>query len=422
MKLDINQIYKLFLLISMSFYIGLIDFVNRLFTGGVSYGDMEGASSGNIVNQLLGLSLLGFIFVFLRFSSVFSISAALKSGKIWWLLIAFFAASIVWSYEPTVSIRRIIAFSTLIVTCYSLAVIFSAKTLITFVAELIFWVTLVGFLYHFGTGGGLSFGFGDRAAAMRGIYFDKNGAARVYAYGIILFFALKRYATWSDITKIAILSFALLTSASASGVVMAFFGVGLLFVFNLFKARTKQQTLLQFVILILALFLGAYLVSVLYELLLAALGRDPELSNRAIIWELIFPLIEDEWLKGYGFGAFWASSAVQGFVERWGFIGNAHSGYLEVLLHGGIIGLVILILIFLNHLKHVLALYLERREDDLSSLFFVLLIIQLVVNAVGYVILNHNSFDMFLFTLLYFVAVKQYLTKSVGKNVWVSER
>jgi exopolysaccharide production protein ExoQ len=77
---------------------------------------------------------------------------------------------------------------------------------------------------------------------------------------------------------------------------------------------------------------------------------DPEnLSGRIGIWESVMPFIETHPILGSGYGSFWAigysspiyETAVTEFVTQ---IGHSHSGYIEVLLTTGLVGLTLAII------------------------------------------------------------------------------
>jgi O-antigen ligase len=162
--------------------------------------------------------------------------------------------------------------------------------------------------------------------------------------------------------------------------------------------------LARLVLLLIALTIGGYLTFLLYEFLLGLLGRDANLTNRTIIWQLLEPYILDEFTFGYGFGAFWASDAVSNFLDRWGFIGNAHSGYYEAILQGGIVSILILFAIVVNAVYLLFKSYVYDKSGDLSTTLLPIILVQVVVNYVGFIILNHNSVDMFIFLLAFFIA------------------
>jgi O-antigen ligase len=137
-----------------------------------------------------------------------------------------------------------------------------------------------------------------------------------------------------------------------------------------------------------------------YALLLELIGRDPSLTDRTLIWDLLTPLIDAEFLKGYGFGAFWSSPSAEAFISRWGYIGNAHSGYMETLLNGGVIQLVALALMLIEALlKHYRALMADHAASFHASAMVIIGSFMLT-NYVAYVVPNYRSAEFLVFCIL----------------------
>jgi len=88
--------------------------------------------------------------------------------------------------------------------------------------------------------------------------------------------------------------------------------------------------------LILALGLG------MSDNLAAALGKDPTLTGRTLIWKAVLSE-HSNLLVGTGYESFWLGPRLQEVWQRYGSgLNEAHNGYLEVYLNLGIIGLFLL--------------------------------------------------------------------------------
>jgi O-antigen ligase len=78
--------------------------------------------------------------------------------------------------------------------------------------------------------------------------------------------------------------------------------------------------------------------------LAGAVGRDPTLTDRTKIWEVLLSMHTNP-LVGTGYESFWLGPRFQ-FVQQksgLGFLNEAHNGYLEVYLNLGLIGLFLLV-------------------------------------------------------------------------------
>src|SRR5690606_5588187 len=241
---------------------------------------------------------------------------------------------------------------------------------------------------------------GARAGAFRGVFGEKNAAARLNVVAFLLLLpAMRRRHRWALVFGlITLLATAL--GRSATAVVMIVAGAASYWYFltlirlRLHRSRSVLVTsTLVYVLICLLLYAN-------YHLFLDLLGRDASLTDRTQIWALLEASIQAEWLRGYGFGAFWNSPAADFFLRRWGYIGNAHSGYLETLLNGGLIQLATLVLLFAATLyRHFNAL---QQRVAVAHYVSALVIVGLFVlaNYVAYVVPNHRSGEFLVFCVL----------------------
>jgi O-antigen ligase len=93
------------------------------------------------------------------------------------------------------------------------------------------------------------------------------------------------------------------------------------------------------------LFAASVLFFGLGEDVLSSMGRDSSLTGRTGLWTIISGMNPNSML-GAGFEAFWRGPRVQHLAQTVGFTNEAHSGYLEVYLNLGWIGLALLGLVF----------------------------------------------------------------------------
>lgn len=413
MKITLDTLKRIYLFTTVFYYFGFLSFTSRLLKGGRAEDLMSYNASGNAGKQIIGiLLLLAGVYLLLKADKKLLFSV-LRKSLWWWVLIGFFLASIAWSYEPSITLRRSIAFITLVIAAFCVVMHFNAESLMYFIAKSLFTVAVMGLVYLvISPGNALTGGEeGERANMFIGIIADKNGGARLYAYGILILVGLGKYHSRNNRIMLAVFFLCLIFANSATAIVMVAAGIGLISLFKIMLTRSPDINLLRVVIITLLLAAAAVIISFLYVFLLELLGRDPTLTNRTIIWALMDQYIEAESLFGYGFGAFWASDAVLGFVERWGYIGNAHSGYYEALLHGGKVGLALVIILTLKIIKDLLQGYISNRNGELFAALLAIILMQCIVNYIGFVIINHNSADMFIYTLISFVASVSLLNK-----------
>jgi O-antigen ligase len=144
----------------------------------------------------------------------------------------------------------------------------------------------------------------------------------------------------------------------------------------------------------------------------SAFGRDDTLTGRSDIWAVLVPVFEHKPLLGSGFGSFWTSQT-RDLYE----MGEAHSGYLDVLLELGFVGIV-LITIFLVS-TCIKALKELNYDFDWASLFISYLIMALVHNISES---SFNSFTNQLTAALLFMAVSLTLSAPLAPGVPTKRR
>jgi O-antigen ligase len=241
---------------------------------------------------------------------------------------------------------------------------------------------------------------GVREGAFKGIFPDKNAGARINAIAILLLLPMIRQGNpWAIICSLfSLIAIALAQSATATALIVAG-TVSYWYFLTLIRLHINRSW---------PAFLGTTIVYLLicfflygnYTLLLELTGRDPSLTDRTLIWDLLTPLIDAEFLKGYGFGAFWSSPSAEVFISRWGYIGNAHNGYIETLLNGGIVQLIALLLMLIEALlKHYRAVMADQSARFHVSAMVIVGSFMLT-NYVAYVVPNYRSAEFLVFCVL----------------------
>jgi exopolysaccharide production protein ExoQ len=110
---------------------------------------------------------------------------------------------------------------------------------------------------------------------------------------------------------------------------------------------------------------------------LQEMGRDPTLTGRSAIWNLVLNMAGNSWF-GAGFESFWVGQrfvAVKDFFGGYA-LNEAHNGYIEVYLNLGWVGAVLLgTLIVTGYRKALIAL---RQDQEAGWFKFVLFVVAVV--------------------------------------------
>lgn len=124
---------------------------------------------------------------------------------------------------------------------------------------------------------------------------------------------------------------------SATALVCAVLGTGLLVVFNLRSVRGRPGRVEA--IGLCGLIVLVVLDSVLNvkEVVFQVLGRDMTLTSRTNVWPILLSH-QDSPIVGAGFNTFWSGHRLLRLPESFQGMVQAHNGYLEAYLNGGLIG------------------------------------------------------------------------------------
>jgi O-antigen ligase len=388
-----------FTLFGVLFYIQVITFVLGL--GGVaSFDDIDKDLEGNVANQVCGLiTLLVPLFFFIR-NKVFLSKSFYRHNVFLLLFLLCVVASISWSHDPMLSFKRFIAMLSVVFFAGFIAYNYSLEKISFMLGCTIGAAALIGLICALVLPDIAFISGGIRDGAFKGIFTEKNAGARINAIAIVLLLPMiRRRNPWAMLSGFFSL-IAIGLAQSATGLALVCAGsVSYWYFLTLIRLRINRSLMAFFATTILYLLICLFLYGN-YTLLLDLLGRDPSLTDRMLIWELLSPYIDAEFIRGYGFGAFWSSPDADAFITRWGYIGNAHSGYMETLLNGGLVQLTALGLMLTAALiKQYRAITADQSAQFRASAL-VIIGLFIVTNYVAYVIPNYRSAEFLVFCTL----------------------
>lgn len=356
-------------------------------------------NGGSIGNQIIWGSLVLIPLILLRHRLRLT---GMLLGRVngWFLLLTLFAcASLLWSIDPWATFRRLSHLIGLYVVCFTVCLVGWNARRFQSVLRPGLTAIMVGSII-FGlvrpdlaiTGPNLA--AGDPGGHWRGLTIHKNALGSVASFASILWLhaLLYRDSKWWAVLIGLSSSLACLylsdssTSQAGTLMVIVFLLLGKLTPPSLRRAVTP-------------LIIGAFLMAILlYGLAVmklvpdlnalitsatSAVGKDATFAGRTPIWELVKARIALHPLLGTGYGAFWVgpfdTSPSYEFVKRLYFYpGEAHNGYLDIVLDLGYVGLVMLGGFILRYL--VLAIRLLRIDRSQALLYLSLILYFLLSN------------------------------------------
>jgi exopolysaccharide production protein ExoQ len=102
---------------------------------------------------------------------------------------------------------------------------------------------------------------------------------------------------------------------------------------------------------------GSFAMPVIMPLMLGLLGKDPEMSGRLPLWKAVVASAIKHPLLGYGYSAFWTGlrgESLNVYMATHFEIYQAQNGILEVWLELGLVGVVLVLLTFIQAAKDAL--------------------------------------------------------------------
>jgi exopolysaccharide production protein ExoQ len=333
------------------------------------------------------------------------------------LLCAWVLMSIGWSDNPAISFRRGVAFVGTILVSWTLAVYIPrdemfrilGRAAIIFIAfSAVLGIGSHGYAFHqAGEAGNI-----EHVGRMRGSFVHKNEFARTLALALLLTLAFGRQAfhsKWPRFAALATGAFMLALAGSAKVMVAVPIAILAAIGINLCKTTTQRVGSLIFVGLPALFLMWSGYLDVLLPQMFSALGRDPTMSGRDVIWAAAQHSIAEHWLVGQGYAAGWAAQAqfeMQLLENKSEVMTHAHNGYLQTLLDIGVVGLT-LSLIPLLYIIYDTILFRHRSEKSLDHIAVYFGSIFIILNITGSYLTNHND----IFTLML-----------VCIAIWVSQR
>jgi O-antigen ligase len=255
------------------------------------------------------------------------------------LLVLLCLLSASWSEAPEFTVRRsVLLASSLLFGFHGYALL--REEFITIVAKTILGLVLISVVaYYLLPSIGADPGFAS--TPMRGVFLQKNILAYNLLIGVVCYLYLWR-ANQSSASIIAILFFAFCIVLTESATSLAVGIVVICASILLAGIRGGGTKRLLFYTIVVGVILAAGFIAAFPDEAARLLGRDPSLSGRRPIWDVSLVYIGlSPWL-GFGYEAFWYPSSLSA-VDINNYFGtvipNAHNGYIDLMLDGGIFGL-----------------------------------------------------------------------------------
>jgi exopolysaccharide production protein ExoQ len=262
------------------------------------------------------------------------------------LLILIACASVVWSIDPEVTLRRSVALAFTTLAGLVIGARFSWSRFLEVFAAALGITVVLSFLSAF-----FIRGYGimpyEFPGAWRGVWTHKNTLGYYMSVSLVIFIASaianpRRRWLWIGCAVGAMAL--ILLSQSKTSLVSCLIGCSCLPLIALAR-RGPTGAVIAAWVTVSALFAAALAVFVFPDLLFSLVGKDATLTGRTQIWTAVMHQIAKRPVTGFGYGAVWDSTSFWGplpeMSKEQGFIiHEAHNAWLAVWLELGYIGLV----------------------------------------------------------------------------------
>ncbi len=370
-----------------------------ILSGGISEGEVGAAADFGLVKQVFQANyVISLILLAVYWKKALYL---LTKDKLLLLLLGVISCSVIWSTAPDMTINRSVALIGTSIFGFYLTTRYSLRQQLyllgwSFGAIIVLSIVFALALPKYGVMGGV------HAGAWRGIYTHKNGLGATMSLSAIVFLILavdsKRWFFWLGC---GLSTFLLLLSRASSPLINL---IILLIAFSIFQTLRWKYNLRAIALSLISAF--GYMLAILAiqqaENLAGVVGKDLTLTGRTELWDYAWEMIcRRPWL-GYGYGSLWSSWDSE-TAPIWRAVGwtapNSHSGFLELWLNLGLLGVAIVLLHFLIHLFKSLSLVSQSKTPEFF-LPLMFMLYTLLVNLTEAVFLDRNSIHWVLYVSL----------------------
>jgi exopolysaccharide production protein ExoQ len=331
----------------------------------------------------------------------------LLKDKILLLFLLFPLLSVIWSTNPDASfgffsrvIVRSTVFALYLASCYSLKDLLRLVT-ITLILSLIINIPVAV---------ALPFGVSEDGS-WKGFLGHKNGFGRLMAWAMVHFAILSVYipkGRGRTMIGFGLALIALFFSQAKSSLSIGLSTLTFLPLYKSFLQMYRIKTLLITVSLLLGIGATTWLSYNIEYIIVNVLGKSLTLNGRLPIWEYFLTRIAERPWLGFGFDAFWTNPEEIWNAQRnlhW-YSGHAHSGFIDLTLQLGIVGLSLFVVSFFITSIRIIYLLNATKRIEYFLMFAFLIVMFSTQFSVGITVLKDTIFWTFYVTISALTAVE----------------
>jgi exopolysaccharide production protein ExoQ len=352
-------------------------------------------TEGTALSRFIWIGLLLFGVVVALSRSAMALKLLRQVNPYLLVFVALAAASVLWSIDPGVTLRRVLRVVTMVMVSIAFVLMSWQTTRFQNVIRPILTLLLVGSIIFVIMAPELAIDQSDYAAlvgAWHGLATQKNGLGSLATIALILWlhaWLSKERPWWMASFGVAVSLVCLINSRSSTSLMNAVFSCTLLYM--LMRPPVALRRYLPHLIVLFVVALLVYSLAVLNLIpgsstLLSPItmltGKDQTFSGRTAIWAIVNEHIAQRPILGSGYGAYWVllpeSPSMEMQRRLFFYPTEGHNGYLDIINDLGVVGALCLLGYLIVYLRQGLRLLVTLRPQGV--LYLILMFDQLIAN------------------------------------------
>jgi len=279
---------------------------------------------------------------------VFRFDKVIRAWPAWLMVGALVALAYVsqyWSIDPEVTDRRVIAMAINSAFAVYLGAVFRGAALPRVLMHTCL-VMAVGSLIMVFAYPKVGVHQLDNAGLWRGLWYEKNQMGLVMVVGAVsaaACLAADQIAgasrkPWAALLTLILTTVLILATQSKTSLLCLMIGVGMVGGWWTLKQGGAAVTIVAIWAAVVGIVGGAWTWHIASASILQALGKDPSLTGRTLIWEALMRKVAERPWTGYGFSAFWGVDSIPAreirIQTQWP-VPSAHNGWIDLLVQLG---------------------------------------------------------------------------------------
>ena len=193
---------------------------------------------------------------------------------------------------------------------------------------------------------------GGHSSAWKGIFSAKNYLGNMALFFLTVAVSYRPRTSFFRSLRISQIFFCLLAiafSRAATSYLLTAVYIAYALTLKMVRGFRKKDYFVAFILLFVGFAAVAVVMILQPDFLISLLGKDATLTGRTEIWDAVMGSIAKQPLFGYGYQAFWLGFKGESYriilTVTWA-LGQAQNGFLDVTLEMGIVGLIVVLLLF----------------------------------------------------------------------------